>query len=515
MLLLNYDDETGLHSADIPPGVYDLFTDFWCGKDAGYMMRTIIKEQISIMEDSDFTISPCEATNRVPIQCFLPNGELMRVPTVKIMDTDSELEYVDHGNIDRAYILNTIVLNGYDMIVTPILGDYKHYRPNSYSDLQRLTYGLPIFANKNGIEFINNGHPRYDFYSLIEMDERAITPFYPGQEAFSYTKKEKTGVYGNSCPINAIATYVDILDEDRRVTFSVCYIGRLGEIRTADFSTIDVEYKINGVKDNRNYNKNASGLTYWGFKAIEEWIAEVTFNNSNIMVDNLSGKNITRITFDNRLEDRSAPALQMLHFKNTAGLITDRFSTADEDILEFAAGDFNFLENESPKYFECKKPAVEVLYSPKDNDDWKELKVYEVPELFKDPGFGYFYRGSLEDVTGKSETNWYDLKITLTDDSGNSQMQLISPAFKIEGTGGGTGIQEGSSSPISIVVEDGYLKVLNADPAQVVLYSNNGTMLRSSSDSALLAVGDLALDVYVVNVVLSDGSTLSSKITLK
>ena len=128
MLLLNYDDETGLHSADIPPGVYDLFTDFWCGKDAGYMMRTIIKEQISIMEDSDFTISPYEATNRVPIQCFLPNGELMRVPTVKIMDTDSELEYVDHGNIDRAYILNTIVLNGYDMIVTPILGDYKHYQ---------------------------------------------------------------------------------------------------------------------------------------------------------------------------------------------------------------------------------------------------------------------------------------------------------------------------------------------------------------------------------------------------
>ena len=205
----------------------------------------------------------------------------------------------------------------------------------------------------------------------------------------------------------------------------------------------------------------------------------------------------------------------MLHFKNTAELITDRFSKADEGILEFAAGDFNYLKYATPSYFECKKPAVEVLYSPKDNDDWKELKVYEVPELFKDPGFGYFYRGSLEDVTGKSETNWYDLKITLTDDSGNSQMQLISPAFKIEGTGGGTGIQEGSSSPISIVVEDGYLKVLNADPAQVVLYSNNGTMLRSSSDSALMEIGELALDVYVVNVVLSDGSTLSSKITLK
>ncbi len=56
------------------------------------------------------------------------------------------------------------------------------------------------------------------------------------------------------------------------------------------------------------------------------------------------------------------------------------------------------------------------------------------------PGFGYFYRGSLKDVTGDGEKGWFDLKIKLTDLSGNWQEQVISPAFRI-GDGSLTGIE--------------------------------------------------------------------------
>lgn len=39
---------------------------------------------------------------------------------------------------------------------------------------------------------------------------------------------------------------------------------------------------------------------------------------------------------------------------------------------------------------------------------------------------------NLSQVTRKSETGWYDLRVTLTDKAGNRQSQLISPAFKID-----------------------------------------------------------------------------------
>ena len=60
------------------------------------------------------------------------------------------------------------------------------------------------------------------------------------------------------------------------------------------------------------------------------------------------------------------------------------------------------------------------------------MKVEEIPENFFAPSFGYFYRGSLKDVTGAGEKGWFDLKIRLEDAAGNWQEQVISPAFRID-----------------------------------------------------------------------------------
>jgi hypothetical protein len=52
--------------------------------------------------------------------------------------------------------------------------------------------------------------------------------------------------------------------------------------------------------------------------------------------------------------------------------------------------------------------------------------------LFQSPGFGYFYRGSLSEVTGTAEQGWFDLRFRLTDETGNWQEQVVSPAFRID-----------------------------------------------------------------------------------
>ena len=77
--------------------------------------------------------------------------------------------------------------------------------------------------------------------------------------------------------------------------------------------------------------------------------------------------------------------------------------------------------------------SVEVSYSPFNKDEWEKLEgIEEVPEYYYYPEFGYFYRGSLKDVTGAGEKGWFDLKIRLEYATGNYQEQVISPAFRID-----------------------------------------------------------------------------------
>ena len=166
------------------------------------------------------------------------------------------------------------------------------------------------------------------------------------------------------------------------------------------------------------------------------------FVNRNMMVDGLQGMNVTDVYFDQRQEDWAAPVLQMLLFKDREGNIIDRFETAEEGTFELAGGDFTEMFDEATwiTWFDCKPMTVEVSYSPYSADQWLPLEVNEVPSEFFMPGFGYFYRGSLQSVTSSSATGWFDLMVKLTDASGNWQEQVISPAFRI-GTGSPTGIE--------------------------------------------------------------------------
>ena len=98
-------------------------------------------------------------------------------------------------------------------------------------------------------------------------------------------------------------------------------------------------------------------------------------------------------------------------------------------------GDFSYRQFD-PQFwignYECLPMDVTVEYSPYGEENWQELVVEEVPELFQMPGWGYFYRASLADVTGTATQGWFDLRFKLHDDAGNWQEQVVSPAFRID-----------------------------------------------------------------------------------
>ncbi len=412
--------------------------------------------------------------------------------------------------------------NQFNIMLYPTFGDYRNVLVEIWDEDGEVVkdttiyysniIGLPAFISKKGIEYVNKGHDAYGNYSFQIPEDGDILE-YPGHSVFSYTDKEKMGIYGNSCPINAFMAQSSVNDYFgwKYSYLSPCYIGRLGEIRMSDERTLDMSLKYNGIEIETDYNRLDSLMQAWATEKHPDGNVELMLTNKNVKVDDVAGKNVTSIHYDQTKEDWTAPTLQMLHFKNTNGLITDRFVTAEEGILEFSGGDFNFKDKEERTYFDCQPQTVAVSYAPYGKDTWQTLPVDEVPDLYRMPGFGYFYRGSLASVTEQSENGWYDLKITLTDLSGNQQTQTISPAFKI---GEGSGISSATVEDISIYTHDGLLHVKTDKKVSLSLFTIAGTQVCTVAN-APVSIAGLSAGVYIAKITDEAGNVSLHKVRVK
>lgn len=295
-------------------------------------------------------------------------------------------------------------------------------------------YGQAALVSKNGVEYVNSGHDIAGNYSFhMSEDPNADVIEYPGNPHFAFTDQKKALAYGSSCPINAVMAQNRFQEwlGGKYSSLDFVYLGRYGEVRGSDLSSATLEITYN--QDSVICNDLSTMLESMYNFAMEhkEGQIDIDIVNTNVEVDELPGKNLTHVFYDWTQEDWTAPTLQMLWLRDADGNITDRFANGDEGVLEFAGGDFNFHQTDR-FWFDCLPQTVEVSYSPYDADHWEPFAFEEVPENFFMPGFGYFYRGELSQVEGNGEKGWFDLKIKLTDQSGNWQEQVISPAFRID-----------------------------------------------------------------------------------
>ncbi|MGN1245790.1 MAG: T9SS type A sorting domain-containing protein [Muribaculaceae bacterium] len=378
--------------------------------------------------------------------------------------------------------------------------------------------GLPVIWNGSEFDYINNNHSEGgNFAFQIPEDIDGNITDLPGHPAFSFTSAKKKAPYGNSAPINAFMDQTAYQSwADAKISyFGCCYIGRFGEVRNVDEINLNAQIKYNGEVICEDYDSIANTFSYYHF--VEDrtpaGVYELHFRDTNVMVDDIPGFNDTYIYADKRKEDGTAPTLQMLQFKNRQGDITDRFPNASYGILEFAGGDFNFHMQEEPwhTYYDCKPQTVKVEYAPNGTEDFIELEsVTEIPELYTMPGFGYFYRASLAEVKTLSPNGWFDLRITLTDESDNVQQQVISPAFKIDLL---TGIASVSSDGISVYARDKQIVVAGASEPAVEVYSLGGSKVLKAVGSSIDATA-LTQGIYVVKVTVN-GITSTHKVIIK
>lgn len=293
-------------------------------------------------------------------------------------------------------------------------------------------YGKPVIYENGEARYINIGLCMDGSFLMRNND--GIVPYNPNS-FFSYSAKQKALNYGSSTPINLFCKRGQWIEyfHSNLYYMLLYYIGRYGEVREVDNSTLQMTMKLNGEDVECNYENFQDILAPYNNPDRIQGDVDLTFDNKNVMVDGLQGRNLTNIHYNEVQEDVYSPTLTMLWFKNKEDIIIDRFDTAEDGTLEFSAGDLNFNIAESfIGYFDCKEQSVAVSYSPYNKEEWSELAVEEIPENFFMPGFGYFYRGSLKDVEGQGEKGWFDLKIRLEDAAGNWLEQVISPAFRID-----------------------------------------------------------------------------------
>ncbi len=398
----------------------------------------------------------------------------------------------------------------FNVMTAPLYGDMKHMniyeyegengemiRDTAYS--YSYTQGLPVVIAKDKIEYVS-----IKSGDLATTEDGSEPVVYPGHPAFSYTNEEKTGIYGNSTPI-CVCTSRHFYSGEMATEFFFLYTdyaGRLGEMRGTDPNFLQTTFKYKG-----------EAIEELPRERPQEGVFDLTFVNSNIDVDGIAGKNVTRIISDQAKEDWMAPTLQMLQFKDKNGTVTDRFATADDGVLEFAGGDFEYKETERSLYNICQPQTAAVSYAPYSKDTWQTLTVEEIPDLYHMPGFGYFYRGTLASVTTPSDNGWYDLKISLTDLSGNQQTQIISPAFKIEN---GSGIASATATDISVYAYDGFLYVKADKTVSLSLYTVSGAKIGMVADAANhpLPIAGLPAGIYVAKIIDSEGNASLHKVTV-
>ena len=132
------------------------------------------------------------------------------------------------------------------------------------------------------------------------------------------------------------------------------------------------------------------------------------------------------------------PTAQLLWFTDGA-IVRDHFQTPENAVLHLYAADFRYTLNDTfDKDMMEAYPleSIKVEYAPTGSSEFTEIKVSENADMFFMPGYGYCYDGSLAGIDRGSANGWMDLRITLTDDSGNVQTQTLSPAFRVDSLAG-------------------------------------------------------------------------------
>lgn len=257
-------------------------------------------------------------------------------------------------------------------------------------------------------------------------------------------------------------------------------------------TSFDGEIKVS-VNGNVVAN-SAEELWQWQMECMDSQMetGKLVFDylNKNIEVNGLEGKNSAKVCIDNSVENFTMPLIQAVQLRDGDNHVVDAFSDTSEGRIFIIGGDFSEIKGdpglvnmygESPMWYDIKPCNLTVEYAPYGSNDFAPIEMRQEGEAMI--GFGLPYVGSLEGVDKTSATGWFDLRILMTDAAGNTQEQIISPAFKIDQL---TGMQQMCVNKANLRVIGKEIVADNGD--EVVVYTLSGQRVENGNLNAGLYI---------------------------
>lgn len=356
--------------------------------------------------------------------------------------------------------------------------------PQELKDGHFVQYGTNLTTNCwNGKYaewvWVSGGYPfpdRNPFFSGIFEDVKfgncvpllVNTPYsglYWGEALSSFAGMSFVGRYGEDMTV-----LTEYETDDSQVTMSE-YHDEFEEYLTNVVAILDGDTVC---RKRSEYVSRNSWLHYDG-----KW--KVIYKNDHILVDDeIEGSINAVVEYDSSDGNRTVPSATSLQFRNIENEVTDRFVNAADGIIQFTG---------STAYTYDPLTEVKAEWSVYGSDDFFEIPIQEIDDLYFAEGYGQFFRGSLECVNLPSDNNWYDLRLTVRNERGAYQTQTISPAFKIETPSSVLNIKDESSNAVPVELWSlAGTKVANMNSEGISLSVPNGIYVQKMSDGTFRKV---------------------------
>lgn len=363
------------------------------------------------------------------------------------------------------------------------------------------TYAIstPPFANDKGrvavLGMPNSEKPVTGTWGRQPDGTHRISEYNP---AMSYYVDSKLNLS------NSTATTV-LVPATNSGTTSVTYgfTGIYGERREIDALAAKPVLTLNGDTLATTESDLKKTFDSWKANAPASGKVRLTVLNPNVRIDTLKGETFTELEYASTGLKNTPPVLQILR-PMAKGKITDRFDSPSGAELVFVGGTYlsTMIGNNYYMTF-GENVKAKAEYALHGNTKYTDLAVAENSDNFWMPGWGQYFSASLAGVKADKKGNWYDVRITLTDNAGNTLRHTFSPAFFMKA--GDVGVNSVMDNEGISITRNGsaYSIKGTSDPAFEILDISGRRI--ASGNSTTVDMSDLPSGIYFVAV--SDNGT--------
>lgn len=274
-------------------------------------------------------------------------------------------------------------------------------------------------------------------YGYGEMNQ-SYGQWYPGHTGLGIELKDAAQIFSTApFMLMSFSEMSSYGDGDDMMNFGITSYGQANDYRYSDALATDITIHYNGEEVLQGMNLDWEWPMVWSDEHHEPGEYVVTAINNNYMMGDIQGQNKAQMCFDNSRADYFPPAMQGFQVRNVNGALTSQFRSFDEIELRIAGGDFNIVKSDLNEWggyssWYAYDPAeLKVEVAPHGTENFEAVSgIAEKDDYYW--GFDQFWTVSLDDVVAEQADQWYDLRVTLTDPSGNYQTQLFSPAFHVD-----------------------------------------------------------------------------------